>query len=51
MEGYYEWKELDQEGKKKQPYYVKPKEKEVIFLAGLYKEITNENVNNASYIG
>jgi putative SOS response-associated peptidase YedK len=44
VEGYYEWKELDLEGKKKQPYFIKPKEKLCIYLAGLYREIKNEEV-------
>lgn len=45
VEGYYEWKNIDSEGKKKEPYYIKHFEKQCLFLAGLYREIKDDKVN------
>ena len=33
-EGYYEWKESG--GRTKKPYYIKRKDGEIMFIAGLY---------------
>lgn len=46
VKGYYEWK---RDGKKKVPYYVKRKDGELMFLAGLYHRGVVEGVEMDSY--
>jgi putative SOS response-associated peptidase YedK len=44
VEGYYEWKELDSDGKKKQPFFIKHQDKDILYFAGLFRETMNEEV-------
>lgn len=39
--GYYEWQWLDEKGKKKQKFFIRPQEQEVFAFAGIYSRWRN----------